>query len=183
MRRTCEGKRLPLACPNAHVPLRQHIFQGAGQFSMGPIAADRYHLALSSVSRVNAESARRRYGSSMPSTCSTPPRCARAAQLLGVHRNTTFRWRDRFLTVAKTDQPHGLDDIAEADELCIRSPETLLKATLEAFPHLTVTWPIISPAYLESCYQLGQQYPGLCSSIFFLCESSAPALVTEKLAA
>lgn len=42
---------------------------------------------------------------------------------------------------------------------------------------------IISPAYLEGCYQLGQQYPDLCSSIFLLCESSAPALVTEKSAA
>lgn len=28
---------------------------------------------------------------------------------------------------------------------------------------------IISPEYLEGCYQLGQQYPDLCSSIFFLC--------------
>jgi 2-polyprenyl-3-methyl-5-hydroxy-6-metoxy-1,4-benzoquinol methylase len=30
---------------------------------------------------------------------------------------------------------------------------------------------IISPAYLEGCYQLGQQYPDLCSSIFLLCKS------------
>ena len=29
---------------------------------------------------------------------------------------------------------------------------------------------IISDAYLEGCYQLGQQYPDLCSSIFLLCE-------------
>lgn len=29
---------------------------------------------------------------------------------------------------------------------------------------------IISPEYLEGCYQLGQQYPDLCSSIFFVCE-------------
>ncbi|MCG6533990.1 MAG: class I SAM-dependent methyltransferase, partial [Syntrophales bacterium LBB04] len=29
---------------------------------------------------------------------------------------------------------------------------------------------IISPGYLEGCYQLGQQYPDLCSSIFLLCE-------------
>lgn len=29
---------------------------------------------------------------------------------------------------------------------------------------------IISPAYLDGCYQLGQQYPDLCSSIFLLCE-------------
>lgn len=29
---------------------------------------------------------------------------------------------------------------------------------------------IISPEYLEGCYQLGQQYPDLCSSVFLLCE-------------
>lgn len=29
---------------------------------------------------------------------------------------------------------------------------------------------IISEEYLEGCYQLGQQYPDLCSSIFLLCE-------------
>ncbi len=29
---------------------------------------------------------------------------------------------------------------------------------------------IISPAYLEGCYELGHHYPDLCSSIFLLCE-------------
>lgn len=29
---------------------------------------------------------------------------------------------------------------------------------------------IISPEYLEGCFQLGQQYPDLCSSIFLVCE-------------
>lgn len=29
---------------------------------------------------------------------------------------------------------------------------------------------IISPEYLEGCYQLGQQFPDLCSSIFLMCE-------------
>lgn len=29
---------------------------------------------------------------------------------------------------------------------------------------------IISAGYLEGCYQLGQRYPDLCSSIFLLCE-------------
>ncbi len=32
---------------------------------------------------------------------------------------------------------------------------------------------IISPAYIEGCYQLGQQYPDLCSSIFLMCESGS----------
>lgn len=31
---------------------------------------------------------------------------------------------------------------------------------------------IISKEYLEGCYQLGQQYPDLCSSIFLMCEQS-----------
>jgi len=29
---------------------------------------------------------------------------------------------------------------------------------------------IVSKEYLEGCYQLGQQYPDLCSSIFLMCE-------------
>ena len=42
-----------------------------------------------------------------------------AARQLGVHRNTTFRWRHRFLALAKTDRPHCLHGIAEADELYV----------------------------------------------------------------
>lgn len=30
---------------------------------------------------------------------------------------------------------------------------------------------IISPAYLDGCYMLGQQYPDLCSSIMLVCEN------------
>lgn len=33
---------------------------------------------------------------------------------------------------------------------------------------------IISEEYLEGCYQLGQQYPDLCSSIFLVCERGGP---------
>jgi SAM-dependent methyltransferase len=33
---------------------------------------------------------------------------------------------------------------------------------------------IISKEYLEGCYQLGQVYPDLCSSIFLLCERGGP---------
>ncbi|MFV8339784.1 class I SAM-dependent methyltransferase [Flavobacterium sp. LB3P21] len=32
---------------------------------------------------------------------------------------------------------------------------------------------IISKEYLEGCYQLGQQYPDLCSSIFLMCEKGS----------
>ncbi len=33
---------------------------------------------------------------------------------------------------------------------------------------------IISPQYLEGCYELGQHYPDLCSSIFLMCEKGNP---------
>lgn len=33
---------------------------------------------------------------------------------------------------------------------------------------------IISPAYLDGCYALGQEYPDLCASIFLLCEQGTP---------
>lgn len=33
---------------------------------------------------------------------------------------------------------------------------------------------IISKEFLEGCYEIGQQYPDLCSSIFLVCEGSNP---------
>jgi len=41
----------------------------------------------------------------------------KAAAALGIHRNTSFRWRHRFLAWAKHDRPLLLGGIAEADEL------------------------------------------------------------------
>ena len=46
-----------------------------------------------------------------------------AARQLGVHRNTTFRWRHRFLTLARTDRPLCLHGIAEADEVYLLDSE------------------------------------------------------------
>jgi IS1 family transposase len=40
----------------------------------------------------------------------------RAAALAGIHKNTSFRWRHRFLTVAKSDRSWPLGGITEADE-------------------------------------------------------------------
>ena len=40
-----------------------------------------------------------------------------AAKLIGVHRNTSFRWRHRFLDGVRHDQPERLAGIAEADEM------------------------------------------------------------------
>ena len=40
-----------------------------------------------------------------------------AAKRVGVHRNTAFRWRHRFLTRVKQDRPRRLHGILEADEM------------------------------------------------------------------
>jgi transposase-like protein len=40
----------------------------------------------------------------------------RAAALVGIHRNTSFRWRHRFLHSAKQDRNVPLDGVTEADE-------------------------------------------------------------------
>jgi len=40
-----------------------------------------------------------------------------AAELVGVHRNTAFRWRHRFLDRVKHDRPASLTGIVEADEM------------------------------------------------------------------
>ena len=43
----------------------------------------------------------------------------KAARQLDIHRNTSFRWRHRFLALAKTDRPHCLHGITEADEMYV----------------------------------------------------------------
>ena len=40
-----------------------------------------------------------------------------SADAVGVHRNTSFRWRHRFLDLTKHDRPERLSGIAEADEM------------------------------------------------------------------
>lgn len=40
----------------------------------------------------------------------------RSANACGVHRNTAFRWRHRFLSLPKEQQPTQLEGIVEADE-------------------------------------------------------------------
>ena len=40
-----------------------------------------------------------------------------SAKAVGVHRNTSFRWRHRFLELSKHDRPERLAGIAEADEM------------------------------------------------------------------
>ena len=43
----------------------------------------------------------------------------KAAEQVTIHRNTSFRWRHRFLALAKTDRPRCLHGIAEADEMYV----------------------------------------------------------------
>ena len=43
----------------------------------------------------------------------------KAAEHVLIHRNTSFRWRHRFLALAKTDRPRCLHGIAEADEMYV----------------------------------------------------------------
>jgi transposase-like protein len=46
-----------------------------------------------------------------------------AACRTGIHKNTSFRWRHRFLTLPKTDRPSCLSGIAEADEMYLLESE------------------------------------------------------------
>ena len=47
----------------------------------------------------------------------------RAAAAVQVHKDTSFRWRHRFLSLPKHDRPQRLHGIAEADELYILESE------------------------------------------------------------
>ncbi len=44
----------------------------------------------------------------------------KAAERCGVHRNTTFRWRHRFLSLVEKNKPERLTGIVEADETFFR---------------------------------------------------------------
>ena len=46
-----------------------------------------------------------------------------SAARVGIHKNTSFRWRHRFLTLPKTDRPPCLHGIAEADEMYLLESE------------------------------------------------------------
>ena len=47
----------------------------------------------------------------------------RAAAAVNVHKDTSFRWRHRFLVLTKHDRPQRLQGIAEADELYLLESE------------------------------------------------------------
>lgn len=47
----------------------------------------------------------------------------RAAKEVQVHKDTSFRWRHRFLSLTKNDRPQRLRGIAEADELYLLESE------------------------------------------------------------
>ena len=47
----------------------------------------------------------------------------KAAIRCEIHKNTSFRWRHRFLSLPKTDRPHRLHGITEADEMYLLESE------------------------------------------------------------
>jgi len=57
--------------------------------------------------------------------CLLDPACTvkSAAQSTGVHRNTSFRWRHRFLDWIKHDRPASLQGIVEANEIRLRESQ------------------------------------------------------------
>ena len=66
--------------------------------------------------------------------CLRDPACTvqRAADKVGVHANTSFRWRHRFLQWVKFDRPSRLQGIVEADEIFLLESQKGVK-------HLTRT--------------------------------------------
>lgn len=82
--------------------------------------------------------------------------------------------------VTKEEAAHGhkrtysLDtlerDVTEAGLKVIHRSGIFFKALANFQWDALLKTDIISAGYLEGCYQLGQQYPDLCSSIFLVCE-------------
>jgi transposase-like protein len=61
--------------------------------------------------------------------CLRDPACTvhSAALKVGVHPNTSFRWRHRFLGLTKQDRPATLEGVAEADETFLLESEKGIK--------------------------------------------------------
>lgn len=110
-----------LACPRCR-SLRYHLHGSAhGLQRYRCVACGKTFNALSGtpLSRLRHKSKWLRY-----SDCVLRSMTVRAAAAwVGVHKNTTFRWRHRFLTLPKTDRPLRLGGIAEVDEMYILESE------------------------------------------------------------
>ncbi|MGK5071185.1 IS1595 family transposase [Janthinobacterium sp. RT4P48] len=112
-----EVARQRLACPachSAHVHRHGHA-QGLQRYRCVPCGRTFNALTGTPLARLRHKAQWLEYADCLLDSVSV----RRAASRLGLHRNTTFRWRHRFLSLAKTDRPHCLHGIAEADELYV----------------------------------------------------------------
>ncbi|PMQ16266.1 IS1595 family transposase [Janthinobacterium sp. AD80] len=109
--------RQRLACPachSAHVHRHGHA-HGLQRYRCVPCGRTFNALTGTPLARLRHKAQWLEYADCLLDSVSV----RRAASRLGLHRNTTFRWRHRFLSLAKTDRPHCLHGIAEADELYV----------------------------------------------------------------
>ena len=86
----------------------------------------------------------------------------------------TSRLSARFSDITCVEASPAAAAAARAAGLAVRHRSGIFFKALANFQwdRLLAT-DIISPEYLEGCYQLGQVYPDLCSSIFLVCEAGA----------
>ena len=137
--------RQRLACPachSAHVHRHGHA-HGLQRYRCVPCGRTFNALTGTPLARLRHKAQWLEYADCLLDSVSV----RRAASRLGLHRNTTFRWRHRFLSLAKTDRPHCLHGIAEADELYVLESQkgacTMTRparrrgghATLRGMPH------------------------------------------------
>jgi transposase-like protein len=110
-----------LACPRCRSG-QYHLHgcaHGLQRYRCAPCGKTFNALSGTPLARLRHKSKWLRY-----SECVLDSRTVRAAAArVGVHKNTTFRWRHRFLTLPKTDRPLRLAGIAEADEMYLLESE------------------------------------------------------------
>ncbi|MDN2708428.1 IS1595 family transposase [Janthinobacterium sp. SUN118] len=106
------------ACHSAHLHRHGHA-HGLQRYRCVPCGRTFNALTGTSLARLHHKALWLAYADCLLDSTSV----RRAALQLGLHRNTTFRWRHRFLSIAKTDRPHGLHGIAEADEFYVLESE------------------------------------------------------------
>lgn len=118
---TAHARAPHLTCPACHSPHCHRHGQANGLQRYRCVSCGRTFNSLTGtpLSRLRHKSQWLDYAACMLDSFTV----RKAAAQVEVHRNTSFRWRHRFLALARTDRPLCLHGIVEADEMFLLESE------------------------------------------------------------
>jgi transposase-like protein len=116
------SRRAPLSCPRCRCPEHWRHGHANGLQRYRCRACGRTFNALTGtpLARLRHKAKWLDYCDSLLDPATT---VRRAAERVGVHKNTSFRWRHRMLTLVRTDRQLPLRGIVEADEMYLLESE------------------------------------------------------------